>query len=360
MEKNKVQIFIFTQTLLKGGAEKQAVLLANTLNRGYRVNLIVYYGSKLDKTLKDKIDDNILLTTLKGSPLIKFIYLWKLFRNNKNAILFNYLLLPNFIGGLLSKLTGLRYSVGGVRSAVLSKNKIQIERFIHNRLNVYTIFNNKLGIESCVKNGFNRDKCIYIPNALHPIPEAIDRINKDDKTIKILSVGRFEQVKNYPFALSIIKELLKQNIEITYIIIGWGKEEETIRKLISKYGINNSVQVVINPSNLNDYYKGADLFLQTSKFEGLSNTIMEAMSFSIPVIATNVGDNKELIKNDYSGYFISDYNSELFINKINYLIENPEKRIAFGLNAYNRLNANFSLSKFDQNYSDFIKKLNEN
>jgi len=345
-------ICIFSQTLLKAGAEKQAVLLALSLRSKFEVTFIVYYRDKIDSSLMNQlVESGINVLTLKGNHLKKLYKIFKTF--NKNTILFNYLFLPNFIGGILSKLKRVHCTFGGIRSSKLSKKKFFLEKLLHNNLNDYTIFNNVSGMDNCIDMGFLKHKSIYIPNALFPIPKKKVKV-KSEGFFNILSVGRFEEVKNYPFALSVIAELIKNKIKIKYTIIGWGSKEKEIRKIISDLDISDYVEIIINPPNINDFYERADLFFQCSKQEGVSNTILEAMSHTLPVVATKVGDNDKLVINNKNGYIINEGELNVFREKIHGLIDNHEKRINFGSSAYDRLKREYSIDNFEERYNKLV------
>jgi glycosyltransferase involved in cell wall biosynthesis len=64
--------------------------------------------------------------------------------------------------------------------------------------------------------------------------------------------------------------------------------------------IMNRIKIFINPANIPDILNECDIYLSTSLFEGLSNSIMEAMVAGLPVIATDVGDNKYLVKDGFN------------------------------------------------------------
>ena len=71
--------------------------------------------------------------------------------------------------------------------------------------------------------------------------------------------------------------------------------------MISLLDLEKEVTILINPPNIHDILKSCDIYLSTSLFEGLSNSIMEAMSTGLPVIATDVGDNRYLLRMDTTG-----------------------------------------------------------
>src|SRR5690606_8756310 len=107
---------------------------------------------------------------------------------------------------------------------------IGFNRFAHNCLNNKTIFNNYSGYTKYTTKGFKKGKAIVIPNAID-FPE-YEIVRKKRHILRILSVGRFEEVKDYYTALKAIKDLLKYTQDFIYIIVGWGKLEEQIHEWI--------------------------------------------------------------------------------------------------------------------------------
>lgn len=349
----KVKVFIFSQTLLKGGAEKQAILLAISLKDLYDVTIIIFYPKKIDGHHLNILNENeINVLKLDGNFFIKVCKLLKAI--NGNTIIFNYLFLPNVLGGIISKLKKHTLSIGGIRSARLKNGKRKVERFVHNRVNDFTIFNNQTGVNNSLIHGFKRDKIIYIPNVLFPLPK-FDQKDLSRNSFNILTVGRFEQVKNFPFALEVISKIISQGYQITYTIVGWGSLENKIRGIINNLGIDNYVKIVINPENLELYYKNADLYIQTSKFEGISNTILEAMSYGNPVIATDAGDNRFIIRNNVEGFIIEQKNIDDFISKIKFFLDDKKQLEIFGYRAYQRIKDEYSISRFKTSYINLIE-----
>ncbi len=359
--KEPLNIFILSNTLLKGGAEKQSVLLANVLNRFYNVTFIVYYGRSTDNELITFLKHNNITTCyLSGSHLKKCLHLFKMFNKNKRAIIFSYLATTNIINALIGSLAGVHFKIGGIRNAHLTKWKMIVQRFLHNSLLNYTIFNNYEGMNLLIGKGFKKGKSKVIHNCIEIIEKGIKQKSRNS-IINILTVSRFVPQKDYFTALKAL-QLLKQKlhnhtIEFVYNIVGFGKLENDIRQWVNDLGLYAEVNIIINPANVRDYYQEADIYLSTSLFEGLSNSIMEAMEFSLPLVATNAGDNKYLVLDGKSGFLTPVRDVQLNAEKLKDLIINPEKRIEFGKQGYNHLKQNFSEEKFKENYLQLIEKL---
>ena len=87
-----------------------------------------------------------------------------------------------------------------------------------------------------------------------------------------------------------------------------------------------------NPSNLDEYLSKSDIYLSTSLFEGLSNSIMEAMAYSLPIIATDVGDNNYLVQDGYNGFVTNVKDVDEIAKKLLSLVIDKEKRLKMGHN----------------------------
>lgn len=348
-------ICIFTQTLLPGGAERQAMLLELSLREIYTTTLLIYYKNKISEEHKKIIkENNISLYELSGNHFQKMAQLYKILKRKKIDILFSYLLLPSFLGGIVGKLAGVKFTFGGIRSSKLDKNKIWINKILQNYINNQTVYNNSSGYYNLSKRGFNPKRAVVIPNCFDVKNDPIIRNKKESVTI--LTVGRFHLSKDYKTAIEAIHYLYEEIVNIKFIIIGWGELENDIRNWIKLFGIEKITSVVINPKNLSEHYQKADIYMQSSIFEGLSNTIMEAMSYSLPIVTTDVGDNRELVAEGENGYICKVKDSLSIANGLKILVNNEKLRNHYGLQGYNILKSKYSIKKFTDNYMDLIRK----
>ncbi|WP_426671213.1 glycosyltransferase [Mucilaginibacter sp. McL0603] len=355
----KKSIVIFTNTLIAGGAEKQALLLAISLKDLHDVLIVVYYGQMVEEKFRLSIAEHKLkVICLSGSHLKKMLSFWSLLRKNKVSIIFSYLLTTNLIGSVVGKIARVPVRVGGIRNAQLDKKKLPFQRFINNYLSTHTIFNNYDGIEKLQAKGFRTKHAVVIPNCFDLT--TLPRERELQEVVKIITVGRYVHQKGYFGALKIMKELKAQGIKFHYHIIGFGELETLLRDEIVRLKLGDVVEMVNNPDNLPEYYIKSDIYLCTSFFEGLSNTVMEALSYSMPVVASDVGDNNRLVYDGVNGYLISDWTPEKMIGPLKTLIANPELRNKFGKESFRIIRDNYSSNAFKNNYAKFISDLTIN
>jgi len=350
-------ICILLKDLPAGGAEKQAILLAKELTAYHKVTFVLF-NNRIDEKLDRLIQQyQINLVILKGNKATKLFQFFKLLRSNKIDIIFSFLLTANVIGSLVGGLAGIKNRIGGIRNALLDPKKEKPEKLIHNFFSSLTIFNNHNGAEYYGSRGFEKNKIRVITNCI-TLPKDQHTKNIDLNLIKILTVGRFVEQKDHFTAILTIKNLVNLGYKnIQYTIVGYGVLENKIRQYIHQHKLNEVINVSINPANINDYYNQANIYLCTSLFEGISNTILEAMSFHLPIIATNVGDNKYLVENGHNGYLVEKQNIDQTTHSIIKLIDQPKLMTLFGEKSYAKVKAEFSPTRFTDNYLQLIKEL---
>ena len=121
---------------------------------------------------------------------------------------------------------------------------------------------------------------------------------KFGKTLKIICVARLIKRKGIDYLLEALGKLKNKDFLLT--IIGEGNEKENLKQLAEELKIKNKVNFLesVSHSKIANHYQQNDLFVLPSLNEGMSNTILEAMACGLPIITTNTGGAKELIKNN--------------------------------------------------------------
>jgi glycosyltransferase involved in cell wall biosynthesis len=155
--------------------------------------------------------------------------------------------------------------------------------------------------------------------------------DRDDHTIHLAAIGQIWEAKNYLFMIDVIEQLVKTDTVTKYklMILGDGPMKEEVRSKIKMSGLMKVVDLEGDVDHVQDYLARADIFILTSHYEGLSLATMEAMASSLPVISTNVGGMKDLIKDN--GFLVEPGNKTEFVNKIILLARNSSLRRQMGL-----------------------------
>jgi glycosyltransferase involved in cell wall biosynthesis len=357
-----LRIIISCKTLLKGGAEKQTLILSKLLteNRIY-VILINWSGTKVDPEYLKYIDDHsIKYLALEGNLVKKFFNFIQIIKDEKISVIFSYLTLSNFLSGLTKFFLKDVVTIGGIRNEKLPYHKFLFEKWVHNFLNDATVFNNFSAGKKFIHRGFKSEKIFVIHNAIEN-PQKIIRTKKLDSDLRILTVSRFVEQKDFRTALYSFKSLVDRNKEknLIYHIVGFGPLENEIRSLAEHLNVVDRVKVFINPSDIPEIMKQCDIYLSTSLFEGLSNSLMEAMVFGLPIVATDVGDNSYLIEDGLNGFLVGCKDIDSIAEKLNILIGSEELRNRFGEFSQDKIMRDFSMDRMQSGYltllSNFFK-----
>jgi glycosyltransferase involved in cell wall biosynthesis len=158
---------------------------------------------------------------------------------------------------------------------------------------------------------------------LNPVPRICsDNHQATRQHLQLISLGRFTGQKRFDLMIRICGKLLQTHSEWRLTLQGDGEEHEKITKEIKN--LKSQEQIEILPlGDPRALYSRGSIFLMTSQFEGLPMSLIEAISFGLPVVAMNCsGGLAEIIENDQNGYLTPMDSEESFIEKVRLLMEN--------------------------------------
>lgn len=346
------RVSILLSTIDSGGAEKQAVLLATLLAKHTEVNLIVLYGDHTEykRNIDLLAESTVKVHKLIGKMLFKLRRIKSIIKESETEVLLNYLTMPDFVGALVGRMCGIRV-YNGIRNSRMPKSKMLIEKVAHNHLATGTIYNCYSGADYFGNHGFRRKKNIVIPNCFPDIEETI--IRPDHKVKTIITVGRFDPQKDYETLIKSVSKLSRNDFRLC--IVGYGVLEEQIRTWVKEYNIENMTDIYIKPNNVPELERNADIYISTSFFEGTSNSIMEALNWSLPVVATNVGDNDHLVIDGENGFLHPIGDVDGLSASLCQLLDSAKLRNQMGQMSNQNLRENFSMEIFEKRYIDLIE-----
>lgn len=154
--------------------------------------------------------------------------------------------------------------------------------------------------------------------------EKRNELGLKESDIALISMGDLIERKNYDTAVRAVAEA--GNADIHYFICGKGPEENNLKSLAESLGVKNQIHFLGFRSDIKELLNAADIFLFTTKQEGLPRSMMEAMASGLPCVASGIRGNTDLVENGKNGFLCSPCDSKQFADAISKLSENRELR----------------------------------
>ncbi len=154
-------------------------------------------------------------------------------------------------------------------------------------------------------------------------------LNKYQKKTKIISfVGNLQQIKQPNFLIELAYKLKLEKIDFIFCFFGSDKEFliNKMKTLIRKLGISKNIKFMGFKSPIEPWIKSSHVLVASSKGDGFGRTIIEAMNLQVPVIASNFGGHKEIIKNKVNGILCDTKDTDNFAKLLKELVYNKGLR----------------------------------
>ncbi len=345
-------------SLKRGGAE--AVLASLITHPSFDADehhVIYFHDGPLVEQLRKK---NIYLYHVPYSLLFPFYFMYTLFKINPDII---HTLL--WFSTVCSALSGffLRIPVVGLFHNNIEQNsayKNYIDWFTLRLLTQYGAVSESVADGVCnYHQWLDRSRIKIIHNGIDLPSIATQPLRTDynvpHNAIVIATVGRFEDVKRYPWLIDCFAQICAKNNTLYLLLIGTGSQEQALREYVKIKNIENNVGFIVN-QNAYPLYPLCDIFTLTSKKEGLSVALLEAMSYGKCSIITHEGQSHPVITDGHDGFIVPADDATLFCNQLEKLINNPSLRESMGKNALKTVTERFSRNTMALSYHALFKK----
>lgn len=327
-----------------GGARKSTLELAKRLkDRGNNILIIDFWGSCIPFVEKaqefelaldfiDKRDTPFLLSDGNRFRILgnycTFLFLWlryrKIIRSKISNFQANVIVVNNTKTlSLLSKSS--QYKIAYfARGWFLPKSINRINKFLIKKLVSIYIAVSQSTRQAIYAGGYAPlDKIYVVQNAFEFHDKSNSKAEKEnnfwhksesDRPFVLLHSGGFLQSKGHLLIVEIAKRLKEERVKfkiyMTGIIYKGNQSKQFYDEVIheiNQYGLSDCIEIVLNKSDVKEYFLLADVLLHPSETEGLPRVVMEAMAYGKPVIGNPVGGMTDFIINNYTGY-LTNYN----------------------------------------------------
>jgi glycosyltransferase involved in cell wall biosynthesis len=226
-----------------------------------------------------------------------------------------------------------------------------LTHFLTNRLTCVS-----RAVQHSVRSAHIAPNSTVIPNGIR-IPELPNQvaIHLPDTPFRWLAVGRLAPVKDYPTLLRAFRQLPAPT---TLSIAGAGPEEAHLRTLAADLGIGHRVEFLGFQPQIQPLLAEAHAFVQSSLWEGLPISILEASASALPIVATDAAGVRETLIPGQTGVLVPINNPEALAAAMLHLMKmDPEHRREIGLNGRAFVQTNFSLSAITDQWEELYTQL---
>ncbi len=385
MEQKKIAIFV--RKLSVAGVERFVIDLANKLSDVHDVYVFILEDIRheTDKLLKPHIK-TITFHHKAGYDLGLFREIARRLKEHEIQVVFtnNY---STFVEGIVpAAVTGIKARIH-IQHGLEFYSRIKSERWLQKTLRKGL----QIGVGKLVARAVTvshagylflnvewkipEDKIEVIYNGVdidrfRPLPElrqsTREKLGLPPNAFVLGSVCRVVPVKNVGMMVETVN-LLKEDIPDLHLVV-LGKFENSehpgsythqIKEMVTGMGLTNRIHFLAPQLDVRPVLNAMDVYLNTSLSEGLSIAIIEAMASGLPVIATDVGGNPELVENGVNGFLVPSRNPTALAERIKYLYQYPEMLNMLAKNSRERAEKLFSGQTMKRKYLELIDKIQE-
>jgi glycosyltransferase involved in cell wall biosynthesis len=228
------------------------------------------------------------------------------------------------------------------------------------------VINNSINREFAItEEGAQPDRILFIPNGVcvedytKPIDQASLRASMGlMPNSKIMgSVGRLTRQKGFDVLLHAFSLIVDKDLNL--IIFGVGEEEASLRALAVKLKVEARVHFAGYRRDIPQVLGALDLYVHSSRFEGMPIALLEAMAAACPIVASNVDGNRDLIEDGVHGWLVPPENHIMFAKAIEDALGNPREARRRAVAAQERVLSHFSIEAIIATWEKFLTRRQE-
>jgi len=354
----RIGLFIDTDNI--GGAEVMVLELASLIKHADHTPVLLHFGNEYIRSYAESnnIESHIVPFTQRYKKMstlpLYALSIRSFLRKLSIDCLHSHLYGPIIAMGMASFFAGIKH-VGTLHDVYTIEEResriypLKFVSFLGTKLIAVSTpmqkYYEKIG-------GFSKSRLTHIPNFAPTLKQTNNKnelrlsigLKTNDKVI--FSVGRLVELKQFNILIQAAKDLPS---DARIVIVGNGPEAKKLANLVTEHEVGERVILLGERSDVEQLLQLADVFTLVSRTEGLSRSILEALSAGLPVVASDVGGNSDLVENGKNGMLIKLENISSVGTVLKDLLENPERLSAMGKES-------LALSKNKFSSENFIKQ----
>lgn len=363
-DSNRIRVLKFINNFYIGGTERQFVYAANGLDRSrFAVDVACL---NREGPLVGSLSPDVQVHTypVHGSfyscrSILSQLRLVKDIHKQRFDLVHTYGWYPNVFAIPASRLSCRPSIIASIRDAgaYMTNTKIQVLKFVCSLADC-VLANSSAGRNWLIEQGVKEQKIEVIRNGIVLPPRSKGSSGPSPLrrefgipagTPVCACVGRLVSGKGIDFYLRAARIVLGRGRDVRFLMIGAGSSERNYRSevemLARQLRLDDRVIFTGQRQDVSEILRDVDIVVHPSLTEGLSNVILEAMAACIPVVATRVGGNPELVEDGRTGFLVPVENADEIADAVCRLLDQPEMAQAFGDRARRRVVDEFAMDR---------------
>jgi sugar transferase (PEP-CTERM/EpsH1 system associated) len=362
-----VRVMHIVFALQPGGMELGVIKLVNNLTSGRVVSSICSTRpAGPAKSLVSALVPIFELQRRNGNDPAVIWRLYRLFRRERPDIVHTHAWGTLVEGLVAARAARVPVVIHGEHGTLqLRRHQVAVQRWGWTAADRMVTVSSRLADRIAQVTHFPRERIQTIRNGVEL--SRFGRVNRDDarRTISIgvdsrvvVAIGRLVPVKDHMTLLEAIAIVRSQHREnLTLLIAGDGPLKAALTERATSLGIGSCVHLLGHRTDVENVLAAADVFVQSSQSEGLSNTILEAMASGLPVIATRVGGADEMVEDGTTGLLVTPGSGAELAKALGTVLRDPARRLAMGVAGRARAECEFGLESMVARYEDMYLEL---
>ena len=368
MEKNQKRLILFMPSMDGGGVEKNLIVVSNFLSKSIKNLTLITFDDKFNNKFlkKIKIINYKKKSKKKYSKYFKYlvclIILSKEIISNKNTSVFSFQ--ANIYAIFLSLIFRFNLIIRS-NSSPTGWNKSIVKNYLFkiffrfpksiivNSLDFKKEIDKKFLINSClIYNPLNKEEILLKSKET----TNLKTYNKK-KSLKLINISRFTDQKDHFTLLKAFKRIHKI-INVELLIVGYGVNKNKMQNFIKQNKLQDKVRILNFQKNPYKFIKKSDVFILSSKFEGLPNVLMESLVLKKFIISSDCPTGpREILNNGKYGFLFETQNYKKLSRLIIRYAKNKNKfkhKIKLGYESLDRFDLDFNCKKYYKLVSKYI------
>ena len=338
-----------------GGTERVVALLANEyIKRGYSVAILLFAGKQTAYPLDERIEIMLAGEPSAGNPLIQLKRLFRMrqyYKKNRDCYIFSFCVR----GSIFSVL-----AAAGIPHRLLISERNDPAHFSGKRLRDWSYRKaEKLILQTeDMKQCFSKriqQKSAIIPN---PVSNDMPEPYMGERKKRVVAVGRLQPQKNHKLLLEAFADFQKTYHDYELHIFGVGELEKTLKQQAEELHISDKVAFRGFSSSVQKEIWDSSMFVLSSDYEGISNSMIEALAMGVPVISTDcpAGGSRMYIRNHENGILVPVGDKKALSEAMIKIAGNPEFARQLSLNGA-KIKEQYGLEKIADRFLEEAQQL---